>query len=252
MDNLPKFLIVGAAKSGTTTLYHFLKQHPEIFMPTRKEPRFFVRELVGQLNKENPLAEKFLKGTKTKFDNYSNLFKNKKDEKTWGEASTAYLYNYKIAIPEIKRYLGSDVKIIIILRNPINRAYSSYYHLLRVGAEKGTFEECLEKEEYRKNNNWIQTLFMLKTAGLYYEQVKAYMDNFKNIRIYLTDDLKEDPKSLVQDMYSFLGVDSSFTPNLDRKFNQGMITTNPIVSFILRISYRNKVLSKLIKTGLFE
>lgn len=93
---------------------------------------------------------------------------------------------------------------------------------------------------------------MLKTAGLYYEQVKAYMDNFKNIRIYLTDDLKEDPKSLVQDMYSFLGVDSSFTPNLDRKFNQGMITTNPIVSFILRISYRNKVLSKLIKTGLLS
>ena len=133
----PNFLIVGAAKSGTTSLFHYLKQHPEVFMPDLKEPQFLVCEKIkGRLHKYIDSAAE-----------YYELFE-KSTEKCAGEASVFYLYYFEEAIKNIKKELGSDVKIIIVLREPVSRAISAYEHVLRNNPkEKLSFKEALLKKE---------------------------------------------------------------------------------------------------------
>ena len=115
---LPNFLIVGAAKSGTTSLYRYLQQHPDIFMSQKKEPKFFSSQFLkfpfvgpGDQNMELSICKTF--------DKYESLFKYADNIKAVGEASADNLYYYTHAIPLIKKYLG-NVKILIILRNPID------------------------------------------------------------------------------------------------------------------------------------
>jgi len=156
MDNikLPNFLIVGAPKSGTTSLYYYLKEHPEIYMSKLKEPHFFSKEcknLPFRGPKDESLGStKYMNLT---WEDYQNLFKGAITYKAVGEASADYLYYFKCSIKNIKKYLGNP-KIIIILRNPIERAFSAYLHMLRDGREYLSFREALHMEEERKKNNW--------------------------------------------------------------------------------------------------
>ncbi len=112
-DHLPNFLIVGAAKSGTTSLYYYLHEHPEIFLSAIKEPKFFSSEVL----KDQYLTRKNKDLYVGSYEEYRNLFRNVQSEKAIGEASTDTLFLYGSTIPRIKKYLG-DPKIIVILRNP--------------------------------------------------------------------------------------------------------------------------------------
>ena len=138
-NKLPNFLIVGAAKSGTSSLHNYLNQHPQVFMPSYnkegikvKEPRFLIKDLV-QHRLHNGVWS---------FEEYQSLFDYVKDEKAIGESTVLYLYYYKHTIKNIKHYLGEDVKIIIILRNPADRAYSAFQHVSRGFKENSSFEIC--------------------------------------------------------------------------------------------------------------
>jgi len=213
---LPNFLIVGASKSGTTSLYHYLKQHPEVFMPQKKEPRFFISSICKNINPGDPRYEYYIKSSTFTFGAYVKLFEGAEREKAIGEATTLYLYRYETAIPQIKKFLG-DVKIIAILRNPVARAFAHHTHSLRDQLEVLSFERCLELEEERKVANWA-TAHFYKGAGLYYRQVKAYIENFDRVKVALHDDLAEDALGLTQDMYEFLEVDRSFAPDTRTKY----------------------------------
>ena len=193
----PNFLIVGAAKSGTTSLYHYLKQHPDIFMPTLKEPQYFVK---------NKVQNRIHKGVYDKNEYYS-LFKESQ-EKLMGEASVFYLFYYKEAIQNIIQELGNEVKIIIVLRNPIERSYSAYQHVSRNNVmESLSFEMALEKEAKRleKNPN-LTPMVCYQAMGLYSDAVKAYNDSFKNVLVVLYDDLQSSPKNFLNEIGEFLGV----------------------------------------------
>jgi len=209
---LPNFLIVGAPKSGTTSLYHYLKQHPEVFMPQKKEPRFFVACVHKSRNPNAPRYEYYIKSSIFTFEDYVKLFEGAEKEKAIGEASPAYLYHYEMTIPQIKKFLG-DVKIIAILRNPVDRAFSAHVHLLGKRFEVLSFERCLELEEERKAANW-GIMDFYKSVGLYYNQVKAFMENFEEVKVVLYDDLVQDALGLVGDLYEFLEVDLSFVPDI--------------------------------------
>ena len=131
-NKLPNFLIVGAAKCGTSSLHNYLNQHPDIFMPSYnklgmkvKEPRFLIKDLV-----KNRLPNGVWS-----FEEYKSLFTDVKNAKLVGESTVLYLYYYEHAIKNIKHYLGKDVKIIIMLRNPIDRAYSAYSFASRTHQE---------------------------------------------------------------------------------------------------------------------
>ena len=131
---MPNFLIIGAMKSGTTALYYYLEQHPEIYMSPVKEPNFFSSQ-----ERENAA------GAVARIGNYRDLFRGVSGETAIGEASHSYLYEPGAAA-EIRRY-APEAKLIAILRNPIDRAYSHFLHMVRSGTEPlDDFAQALQEE----------------------------------------------------------------------------------------------------------
>ena len=230
---LPNFLIVGAAKSGTTFLYQILKQHPEVYMPMNKEPRFFVSSLYKNINASHPRYEYFIKTTVFTLEDYIKLFESIKTEKAIGEASVAYLHYYKTAILQIKKVL-ENVKIIIILRNPIKQTYSGYMYLVRDGIIALSFEKSLKMKKMRKKDDWRGILYFDKESGMYYNQVKAYLENFNKVKVYLYDDLVKDPLGLAKDIYNFLEVDTTFVPDTTVKYNISGIPRSRLLQRFLK------------------
>lgn len=216
---LPNFLIVGAAKSGTTSLHHYLNQHPDVFMSSTdksgvsfKEPMFMV--------KEN--TQKRIHKGKWTLEEYMELFDEVSEEKAIGEASVFYLNFYKEAIPNIKRYLGENTRIIIILRNPVDRAYSAYQHTSRNNEKENlSFEDALtvERERYDSDTK-ISPMTLYKEMGLYYEMVKAFKDEFK-VKIVLYEDFNRDNIKVVKEIFKFLDVNENFEVNVSDKKNVG-------------------------------
>ncbi|BBB33400.1 sulfotransferase [Thermotomaculum hydrothermale] len=243
---LPNFLIVGAAKSGTTALYHYLKEHPDIFMSPIKEPKFITSNFL-KFPSKGVGDEKEDRRIIRDWQSYKNLFYDVKNEKAIGEASVDNLYFYEKSIFYIKKYLG-DPKIIIGLRNPIERAFSAYLHLIRDEREYLTFEEALEQEEQRISNNW-RLIWHYKNVGFYYKQVKAYLDNFSNVKIYLYDDFKETPLAVVQDIFRFLEVDDSFIPKtIKMRFNVSGIPNNKFLhNFLMKPNTLKSIVRPFVK-----
>ena len=150
----PSFLIVGAQKSGTTSLYHYLSQHPQVFMSSVKEPNFFAFE-GQQVDYRGPAGQPASINlySVTDWDDYQRLFADAGAAVALGEASTLYM-----AVPgtaERIRQRIPDVRIIAILRDPVDRAFSSYLHCRRTGREPyAEFETALQHERERIADNW--------------------------------------------------------------------------------------------------
>ena len=229
---MPNFLIIGAAKSGTSAIYHYLKQHPQIYMSPIKEPYFFAFE-GEKLNFQGPgltINESSIK----EIESYRNLFQGVSDEVAIGEASTLYLYIPK-APTLIKQYVP-NIKLIAILRNPVDRAYSSFMHLIRDQQEPITdFAQALKAEESRIQNNW-GFLWRYQDIGFYSVQLKRYFEKFdrSQIKVYLYDDFKNDPVSLLQDICSFLNVDENFMPDMSIKRNVSGVPKSRLLQNFLR------------------
>lgn len=216
--NLPNFLIIGAPKAGTSSIYYYLKQHPQIYMSLIKEPHFFTLE--NQTVKfEGPGDQGRFEDAVTTFQEYCKLFEPRTTEIALGEASTTYLSSDR-APQRIKHYIP-QVKLIAILRNPIDAAYSSYLHLLRDGDEEiGDFALALQAEEKRIQQNW-EGLWHYKTRGFYYGQLKRYFDLFerKQLKVYLYEDFCANPLEIMRNIFQFLAVDSNFLPDLNQNYN---------------------------------
>lgn len=205
---MPNFLIVGAAKAGTTSLYEYLRQHPEIFMPEWKELSFFIGDPFAPLHRVK------------KPHYYYQVFADTQSYKAVGEASTSYLFD-EVAPHIIQEKLGL-IQIIIILRDPVAMSYSLYNHQVRKEGETiADFASALAAENQRRHSSkfrercygWHANYYYYH-RGLYHEQVKRYLDTFgkERVKILLFDELAEDPVRVVQDVYRFLSVDDSFVP----------------------------------------
>ena len=217
---LPNFLIVGAAKSGTSSLHNYLNQHPDIFLPTYnihgvkvKEPRFLISKLV---------KDRLHEGIWT-LEEYQSLFFNCANYSAVGESTVLYLYYYEEAIKNIKKYLGNNIKIIIMLRNPIERAYSAYNFLVRRGIkEKLSFDEALKQEKHRLHKDYQMTpMVMYKAMGLYYKMVYAYMKNFDNVHVIFYEDFTKNTSLEVSKVFSFLNISNSHHIDISKKYNVG-------------------------------
>lgn len=204
---LPNFLIAGSAKCGTSSLHSYLAQHPDIFMSRKKEPRFISSQaMTFPLN--GPLDFRVEKWYVKKFSDYCELFKDAGNYKIVGESSADTLYFYQQTIPVIKKYLGNP-KIVIVLRNPVKRSFSAYQHLVRDARESLSFEDALLKEEDRIKNNW-ELIYHYRAVSRYYEPIKAFLENFNNVKIVLNEDLAKDPHRVLAEVFEFLGVDTTF------------------------------------------
>jgi hypothetical protein len=196
----PNFLIVGAAKAGTTSLAKYLSQHEDIFVPEKKELRFFVRNELFNANPEDPLINWILRDSVLDEKEYFGLFEG--NERLAGEASVHYLYHYNEAILNIKKYIG-DVKIIIILRDPVKRLISNYEFLYN--AHFSDLQTELDKEDERRKKGY-NAFWYYKSLGLYSNQVKAYLENFTQVKVLLFEDFIENTKTEMDGIFKFLGV----------------------------------------------
>ena len=217
--NLPNFLIVGAAKCGTSSLHNYLNQHPNIFMPSFNEEGKNVKE--PQFLVKNKVKNRLHFGVWT-WEEYQSLFKQAKQQRAIGESSVFYLFYYQDAINEIKNRLGNDVKIIIMLRDPIDRAYSAFQHVSRGLKEQQTFEYSLEIEKRRlEKDKTLTPMVMYKEMGMYYKMVKAYLDSFKDVHIILHEDFSFSTSKVVKEVFQFLCVNKNQKINSDIRYNVG-------------------------------
>ena len=214
----PNFLIVGMSRCGTTSLYHYLKEHPEVFMSRVKEPSFFLAQF--RPVPENGIGDERRKYYKN-FEEYCGLFEKAGKSKAIGEASSENLYHAEKVIPHIQKYLGNP-RIIISLRNPVERAFSAYTFLISENREFLPFEEGLAQEDKRKADGW-RHIWLYRDAGFYFQGVRAYLENFAEVKVCLFDDLQKNPLSLSQDVYRFLGVDPSYVPDVSVRYKSSGI-----------------------------
>ncbi|MDJ0798482.1 MAG: sulfotransferase [Calothrix sp. MO_167.B12] len=228
---IPNFLIIGAQKAGTTALWHYLNQHPQIYMSPVKEPGFFDFE--GEKpNFSGPGDAELYNHVVTDIEEYRQLFQGAANEIAIGEATTWYLYSQK-APERIKHYIP-DVKLIVILRNPVDRAYSSFMHAIRDEREPLDFAKALGEEEIRINQNW-EYLWRYKQMGFYSIQLKCYFDNFdiSQIKVYLYEDLNNNPAELIKDIFQFLDVDDTFMPEVFTRLNISGTRKNKTIDALL-------------------
>jgi hypothetical protein len=231
---MPNFLIIGAAKAGTTALYNYLKQHPQIYMSPNKEPHFFAFE-GEKVNFGGTAGEQeWLNcGAITDIETYRRQFQSASKQIAIGEASALYLYTPKAA-ERIRHYIP-DAKLIAILRNPVDRAYSAFLFQIRDELEPITdFAEALREEKTRIQKNWVP-IYYYQQMGFYSTQVKRYFDMFNRdqIRVYLYEEFTTNPMSILQDIFRFLGVDDTFAPNMSVKHNVSGIPRNKALNTFL-------------------
>jgi hypothetical protein len=206
IKKVPDFIIVGAAKAGTTSLYTYLSQHPAIFMPQNKEPSYFA--LIGKKIEDYyyPAKMTLINSAVSTVEDYSRLFASATPNQLCGEASTIYLSD-----PDAAKYICSQLpkaKLIVVLRNPIDRAYSHFIHHRSDNYEpEKDFLSACDAEPERIANHWHPDFFY-KRKGLYSEQIKKYQELFPKdqIKIFLYEELKNSAL-VVRQIFEFLGVD---------------------------------------------
>ena len=189
----PNFFVVGAPKAGTTSIYSYLRNHPQVFVPKIKELHFFSYPEVT----DTYYKVYFCKSLKE----YLSFYSSAKNVKIIGDFSPSYLYN-KCAASRIKKFNPSS-KILIMLRDPVERAISHYLMDLRLGYQNRDLRNFLKKDE---NNRLFYKEYI--EMGFYYTQVKRYIDLFgNNVMILFLEELKENFKKALNKLYDFLEID---------------------------------------------
>ena len=215
----PNFFLVGASRAGTTSFWRYLVQHPQIFMPpgsmAEKEPCHFCE-----------VTPKWATAYRDRAS-YLRLFSEAGERRAVGEGSTPYLVAPEV--PQRIRAAYPDAKILMILRNPVDRAFSLYRYLCLIGAESmSSFEKALDIESARMRDEWFRhnnplwyALYEYFHSGLYAAQIERYLSVFpeKQVKVILFDELDRDPLGVVQSVYRFLGVDPAFEPST-QKYNR--------------------------------
>ncbi|WP_299413474.1 sulfotransferase [Acaryochloris sp. IP29b_bin.148] len=246
---MPNFLIIGAPKAGTTSLYHYLDEHPQIYMSRHKEPRFFAFE--GESNFRGHEVHRYK--IVTDLDAYQKLFTKVTNETAIGEASTWYLGSKKA--PEKIKHYAPNIKLIAILRNPIERAHSHYWHLYRKNLEPlNTFKKAIEAEERRMDCGWLPDWYYT-TEGFYYRHLSRYMDLFSGdqIKVYLYEDFCSNPHYILKDIFQFLEVSDDFLPDIGRKYNVTNVKKSKIIDQLInRPSKSKQVLGSFINPKIKE
>lgn len=244
MDVLPNFFIVGAAKAGTTSLVAYMQQHPEIYFSPVKEPKYFSLD-DNRFPHRGPGADladaRVIRDSKA----YLGLFAGADTYRARGEASVDYLYFP--GVPEKIFRAVPEARIIIVLRDPVERAYSAYMHYVRDGWETLSFEDALVQEEVRRRDNW-EFFWHYRAVGLYADQVERYLRVFPRdqVHVVLFEDLVGDTPGAVKGLFSFLGVDDSVVPDVTEQLNRSgqpksrllhnlVYARNPVRSLVGRV-----------------
>ena len=215
----PNFLVVGGRRSGTTSLYKYLKATDGIFMPDEKYITFFRTDDPKRLTEKQ----------------YLSYYSKVNNEKLIGEVNPTYLDDP--TSPILIKEKIPNAKIIILLRNPIDRTFSDYLHNLTKNDFNISFDDVIKQEH------------QILKRGLYYEHVKRYYDNFgkKNVGIWFTNDLKNRREDVLLEIFTFLGINTDLPTITNKEYNNYAVSKNIITSFILKYGYLGKYLPYTIR-----
>ena len=243
-ETWPNFFIVGAAKAGTSSLYAYLKNTPGVYMSEHKEPHYFIDNMKPGYYDESK---------------YLQLFKNVKNEKAIGEASVDYLID-----PSSAKCIHDkipDAKIIILLRDPVERAFSSYLMFTNRTKKDLSFPEIfLETFGTEYGLKYDKNPYLGR--GLYSSQVKKYLEIFgeENVGIWFFEDMKKDTMQVVKEVLKFIKIDSLPPDNVSKIYNpywvfRGKITkslsSNTTIRKIIPIFLPTLTLRHLVFNKLF-
>ncbi len=192
----PTFLVIGAAKGGTTSLLYYLRQHPSVFMPAAKEINYYW-DGAAAAGRDVPRT----------FADYVQCFAGAAEGQAIGEISPQYL-NSPSAAARIRADLP-DAKLIVSLRHPADRAYSDYLGRVRIGREQRTFEEATAPGE------------RIREDGFYAAKLARYLARFprEQLLVLLHDVYARDTAGTLRQLFAFIGVDPDFRVDTSRRYN---------------------------------
>lgn len=228
----PSFFVIGAYRSGTTTLYRMLRQHPGVFLPLEKEPNWLAVE-------DNPEASHILR-ERSVADRvaYEALYADRRADQVPGDISPEYLRN-----PHVAGHLASvapGARLVAVLRNPVDRAWSDFLLHRRDGNETcETLVEALGQQSARTTNGDHRAGHYLD-SGLYATQLRRYLDHFPadQLQVHLFEDLKTDLDGTMRSIFAHIGVDPDVEVEGEQPINASGIPRNPVVATALRARSR--------------
>jgi hypothetical protein len=215
---LPNILLLGVGKAGTTSIYHYARQHPQAAVSSIREPKFLM--YAGHL--ERPIQGKTPPFQVLSRRDYEDLYAGFEDRRARMDISPSYFVFPDQTIIGIRRYVP-DAKMIVIFRQPADRGYSNYLMHVRMGDERlKSYPEALqaEKDGVPRARGQIRTYF---DRGLYRARAERFLAEFPRDRFLflLFDDLVKDPKGFLMQVFRFMDIDPEFLPDLSKRHNAG-------------------------------
>ncbi len=250
----PNLFLVGAPKAGTTSIYRFLQSHPDIFMSPIKEPHYFSKDIKSEkfskdYSKRNYInLDQYFSNNKLpniqiafleNYHQYMELYRDKKDEKYFGEGSTGYLFS-RVAAKEIYNF-NPDAKIIMILRNPVERTFSHWRMDSRAGYSRSdNFYKDIIFDYSLEDNTWGGVSSTYIQLGLYSQQVKRYLEYFpkENVKIFFYDEFEKNPEDIKKELFNFLNV-QDVDIDFSKRYNTDFKARNFLIHFLFK-KYRSQ------------
>lgn len=229
MSRLPSFVVIGAMRSGTTSLYAHFREHPEVFVSAEKETDYFS---LGDLRDGEPPVERPRRATT--LSAYQGLFRGSEGAKARGEASPSYLFHGARTALRM-RAIVPDAKLICVLRDPIDRAYSHYGLNRKFGLEPlADFERAVAAEREPTRAGMLRFAYL--GASRYLDGLRAFASRFppEQMRVLRFEQLRRDPAETMRQLYEFVGVDPGFVPDVTVRHNRSGEHRLPLLRQALR------------------
>lgn len=237
MTLTPNFFIVGTPKSGTTSLFHYLQEHPEVFLPELKEPHFFSCPEVKNTYYKTKIVDSK--------QEYLDLYQERESYKAVGDLSSSYLFNKET--PKRIHQFNPYAKIIIVLRNPVERALSHYLMDVNLGYINVSLSKVINNKDTFKQH--YQEYIEL---GFYEQQIRAYTKQFPDsqIKVVLSDTLYANTAETLKDIYSFINVSTTFITDFETVHNSYTEPRFKALKSLVQSDGLKKMIPSSLKSGL--
>lgn len=237
----PDFIIAGAPRSGTTWLYRNLGTNPRIFLPANKEPRYFSVAEGARLDFKGPGDASWMSHFVRDRGQYEALFEGAAEGQLRGEASSDYLFRSATAARRICEQ-APEARIVIMLRDPVRRAYSNWLHHRRDGRERLPFRAALEAEAGRDREGWAWWWLYVE-RGLYAVQLEPFLSRFpaEQLLVLTYDELQADPAALLRRACAFLEVDPAVGGEVGLRRNESRLPRSRVHRTVRRVVRPNPV-----------
>ena len=173
-------------------------------------------------------------GMISEWDDYLKLFQHARGARAVGEASVCYLWSRTAAANIFAK--APDARIIAVLRNPVDRAFSDYWHAVNAGVTRMSFHHAIETSLHRESDQF-DVFYPFLDFGLYYEQVRRYLDVFgrNRVRVYLfEDEYRKRPQQMLAEIFDFLGLDRRFTPDMSKRRLEAQVPQSLALNYLLK------------------